>query len=480
MREPWPAATKARFLFNFMIDLRIISFPLINLFAEIQMNHKTLQPWLVVLSASLFFFYVFIQMNIFNAIGAPLLQEFHFTASDLGKLSACYFYTNTLLVFPASMLVDRFSTRKILIFSIIACILASYLFATANSFSMMAFARLIVGVAGTFALIPCIKLASRWFPANRIAFLVGLSVTFAMIGGMITQTPMTLFTDAFGWRNTMLFTGGIGVALLALVIVFVRDFPKGKEEFFKAQHAQLKATGFWQSLGKTIANIQNWLAGGYISLLNLPIFFLGATWGTLYLTQAHNLSRTEASLAVSMLFIGAAIGSPLAGLISDKVGKRRMPMILGAVFSLLIFLILMLTPNLSTSLAVVLFLLLGIITSAQVIGYPVIAELNPLEITATATGIASMLIMGAGMLIPTFGWLMEINWNHKIVDNVPFYSVNDYRLAMGIMAIAFIIGIIAAFFIKETNCRPLNEEEPESSKIANPENVALFEAVTQE
>lgn len=440
------------------------------------MNQKSsaLQPWLVVLSASLFFFYVFVQMNIFNAIGAPLLKEFQFTATDLGKLSACYFYTNTLLVFPASMLVDRISTRKILISSIVICILASYLFSTAHSFDMMAFARLLVGVAGTFALIPCIKLASRWFPANRIALIVGISVTFAMLGGMVAQTPMTLFTDAFGWRNTMLLTAGIGIALLALVIINVRDYPKGKEEHFKAQHAQLNLLGFWQSLGMTLKNIQNWLAGGYVSLLNIPIFVLGATWGVMYLTQAHNLSRTQGSLAVSMLFIGAAIGSPLAGFISDRIGKRRMPMIVGALLSLATFLALMFIPNLSTSAALIIFLLLGIITSAQVIGYPVIAELNPPEITATATGIASMLIMGAGMLIPTFGWLMEINWDHKMVDNVPFYSVSDYRLAMGIMAIAFVTALIASFFIKETNCLCLAEHKKKVSQKVTAKDTATI------
>lgn len=442
-------------------------------------NQKTLQPWLVVLSASLFFFYVFIQMNIFNAIGSPLLKEFQFTASDLGKLSACYFDINTFLVFPASMLVDRFSTRKILIASISTCIIASFLFATAHTFGTMAFSRLLVGVAGTFALIPCIKLASRWFPPNRIAFIVGLSVTFAMLGGMVAQTPMTLFTDAFSWRGTMMLTGGIGIALLALVVKFVRDYPKGKEEHFKALHEQLKATGFWQSLHLALKNLQNWLAGSYVSLLNLPIFFLGATWGAMYLTQAHNLSRTEASLAVSMLFIGAAIGSPLAGLISDKIGKRRMPMIFGALISLTIFLILMFTPNISTSLAIVLFLLLGIVTSAQVIGYPVIAELNPHEITATATGIASMLIMGAGMLIPTFSWLMEINWDHKMVDNIPFYSVSDYRLAMGIMAVAFIVGLIAAIFIKETNCRHINELGLIKDKSKQSENLSMFDMASE-
>ena len=40
-----------------------------------------LQPWVVILSAALFFFYEFIQMNMFNAIDPSLIKAFSVTAT---------------------------------------------------------------------------------------------------------------------------------------------------------------------------------------------------------------------------------------------------------------------------------------------------------------------------------------------------------------------------------------------------------------
>ena len=47
--------------------------------------------WAVILTASLFFFYEFIQLNMFNAIAVDLLQAFNLNATELGQLSSMYF-----------------------------------------------------------------------------------------------------------------------------------------------------------------------------------------------------------------------------------------------------------------------------------------------------------------------------------------------------------------------------------------------------
>ncbi len=50
--------------------------------------------WVVCMVASLFFFYDFIQMNIFSVINVPLMHDFHLNAAQLGTLSA-YFFMST-------------------------------------------------------------------------------------------------------------------------------------------------------------------------------------------------------------------------------------------------------------------------------------------------------------------------------------------------------------------------------------------------
>ena len=309
---------------------------------------KRIQPWLVVFSASLFFFFEFMQVNMFNAIDPSLFKAFHLTDStQLGELSACYMYANVLFLFPAGIILDRVSTRKVILLSMFICVICAFLFSLSTSLWQAEICRLITGIGGAFCLLSCVRLASRWFTPKHMALVVGLIVTFAMLGAMIAQTPFTEMTKAFGWRETLRIDAASGLVMLLIIAAVVRDFPKGMENFFKAEHDALEKIGFWHALSNVGNNIQNWLGGLYVSLVNLPIFLLGSTWGSWYLVQAQHLNRLEASYVTSMIFIGMVIGSPVIGWISDTLGKRKMPMIIGAIASLAVILAIMYLQNLS-------------------------------------------------------------------------------------------------------------------------------------
>jgi hypothetical protein len=101
-----------------------------------------------------------------------------------------------------------------------------------------------------------------------------------------------------------------------------------------------------------------------------------------------------------------------------------------------------------------LFFLIGLVTSSQVLTYPTIAELNPIYLTSTAVSIDSLCIMSSGFIVPPlFGWLMERNSAHVVVDGVTRYAAQDFNSAMLIMPIAFIGALIVSFLIRETYCR---------------------------
>ena len=57
-------------------------------------NKGSFRAWLVCMSAALFFFYEFIQMNMLNSLRGYLMQECHITATQMSGLSGWYFYPN--------------------------------------------------------------------------------------------------------------------------------------------------------------------------------------------------------------------------------------------------------------------------------------------------------------------------------------------------------------------------------------------------
>ena len=410
--------------------------------------------WIVVLSASLFFFYEFIQLTLFSAINVQLMQAFHLNAPQLGQLSSMYFYTNAIFIFPAGILLDRYSTKKLILAAAILSTLGTLAFGMAHTYFVAAAGRAVVGVGAAFCFLSCIRLASRWFPPSKMALVTGIVVTMAMLGGLVSQTPFALLSNYMGWRNAVMVDVVLGVIITLIVAFFVQDRPPNGHEAMHADKAHLKSLGIWRSIGLVLLNKQNWYGGLYTSLLNLPVFVLGALYGIHYLVQVHHLTEVQGSYATTMFFVGVIFGSPIFGWVSDHIGRRTLPMIIGAILSLIVILALMFIPELSLSLSIFLFFLIGFTTSSQVLSYPAIAELNPTALTSTAVSIASVSIMLSGVIVqPLFGWLMELNWNGAVVDGLSVYTADDFLNAMMIFPASFVIGLVIAWLMKETFCK---------------------------
>ena len=52
---------------------------------------KQLKPWLVVLSAATYFFFVFININVFNTLNDAMRDNFQLNALQFSNLSAMFF-----------------------------------------------------------------------------------------------------------------------------------------------------------------------------------------------------------------------------------------------------------------------------------------------------------------------------------------------------------------------------------------------------
>jgi MFS family permease len=365
-----------------------------------------------------------------------------------------YFYANALFLFPVGNLIDRYSTKRLLMLAVSVCTLGTLLFSVGKEYWVVALGRFMVGGGAAFCFLSCIRLASRWFPPQRMAFVVGVVVTMAMLGGLVAQTPFAFLIDYLGnWRQALLVNVALGVVIFFAVMFFVQDRPAHGVEA-KSDHDHLRALGLWRCIKLAALNPQNWLGGLYTSLINLPVFILGGLWGIRYLVDVHHVTLTQASYATTLFFVGVIVGSLTYGWISDHFERRVLPMIIGALLSLIVIVFLMCSIKLSLASLIISFFLIGFVTSSQVLTYPTIAELNPIYLTSTAVSIDSMCIMISGFIFPPFfGWLMEKSGPHATVDGVITYTTQNFNHAMLVFPVAFVVALIIAFFIRETYCR---------------------------
>jgi MFS family permease len=406
--------------------------------------------WCVTLGAALFFFFVFFQLAMFNSISANLMASFHMSPGQLGFMSSSYFFADALFIIPAGILLDRFSIRKISLIVMSLCVLATFVFAMTHNAYVAMLCRAITGAGNAFAFLASMQLATRWLPSKRLAFGIGLIITVIMIGGIIAQTPLTLLTSWLHWRGATLVNASVGVVFLVYMFWILADDPSHRH-----LRSNLSHQGLLTNLIASMRNAQNWLCATFTGLINLAISIMGELYGVMYLTQAQHLSKITATNIAGLMFIGMIVGSPLMGLISDRLARRKLPMLVGAVCILFTVLLIAYTGRHGAGVLSILFFALGFFASCQVLSYPTIAESNPGAITGTSMSIVGiMLNLLSFFAQPLFGLLMRAGPSVGAKHLVSHYGASHFAIAMLILPLAFLIALMLVFKIKETFCRP--------------------------
>jgi MFS family permease len=397
----------------------------------------SLQAWLVIFSAALFFLYAFINMTCFNGLNPQLMQAFKVSALSISQLSAMYFYANILFLIPAGILLDKFSPRRLILIIMPISVISTFIFSSTHDYHIACIMRFIMGATSTFCLLSAAKLTSQWLSPKFAARAISLVVTIAMIGGVLAQQLPNLMPANSNWQDLLKVISALGLGLYLIIFLTIKDMPNNNpnKKSNISHQTQNTKTGWLFAL----KNNQNYLLGFLTNFLSTPIMILGALWGVGYLTEVKGLSTHNAQLCCSLLFIGMIVGSPFFGWISDFLKSRKKPIIFGILGSIITITLIM-TDHYQTNIFMpVLLFMLGFFTACQVISYAIIIEVNPPEYCAFSESIASTIIMSSGAIFqPLFGYLLTQGAFH------------NYKLAMLIFPVVFVLCLIICFWIKES------------------------------
>lgn len=356
------------------------------------------------LLSALFPFFAFFQMTIINSVSPELMSALGFSHAELGILSSAYLYGDTLMLIPAGLLLDRIGTKRALMAGVMLLIVGTAIFSFSKSIELTTLGRFIAGLGHGFALISSFRVASLYLPEKMRGRMMSFILTIAFLGGLFAQGPFVWIYERIGYKNAMSLQLLLGVAIF-LIFIFIFKLPKNEEVTSKQETLK-----FNQALLLVFKNKQNWLSIGYIVLMGVPFMLLGAVFGTEYLVQYKNLSVQNASSIVGLIFLGIIIGTPVSGWLYDKLGSFKVVALISSLITLLICVLIFK----STINYYLMFLLLGIFSSTQSLGYPIIANNNPQEITSTAMGMANFIIM---LLLASTQLLSGIMASHSTLRN---------------------------------------------------------------
>jgi len=422
-----------------------------------QSKKSPLRPWLIWGIAAAFAFYQYMLQTSAGVLVGGMSDDFKMTSLGASAIASAYFYCYILLQIPSGLLLDKVGAKKLFRLSIPLTAVGCFFFAISPNEESAFFARLFTGFASAPGFVGAIYLGATWLPPRLFPLVAGMTEMLCMLGAAFGQTFLSILIDTGGWRFSMWVCGGLGILLAIATWKIIEDAPAPvltEEERDKAPR-QEKISPYRAVLSSPTF----WALGAFDGLCGATIPAFASMWGVEYLQVAMNVPLGTAAYGTGFVFIGCAISSTFVGVLSDKIGRRNPLMLGGAIVGLILMLVIFYLPGLTITVVFTLLFLLGIAVGTYMLSFAVAREISPLSCQGTALGFINTmgLIVGALIFQPLIGFILK--WRAPDVEILRDYTTADYQWALLVLPIGLLLAIIMMFFVRETYCRSIQQQE---------------------
>lgn len=382
----------------------------------------------------------FMQTHLHRMAYAPLIPTFvaelGLTYAAAGTIQAAYFWTYTAVQIPIGLVADRWGSRRVMMASMAVLVAGTLAFAASGTYLESVGARMLVGLGAAAFWVPGMRLITEWFPQRERGRATGLMSAGGGFGGTLGLVIVPWVASAFGWR---LAYGALAVPAVLVLVVIATTLRSGGAG---GPAAPRTSDG---SLGRVLATPSLWplnvavffAYGGYFSFVT----FLPA-----YLVKALALSDTEAGLITGLMTAGTIVSWPVAGALSDRMGRRKpIYLVSQATSALVCVAFALVVPSLGAGGAAALALAAGLLIGGLILPFVAIVEMFPHERAATAAGVANTACFVGGMILPiVLGRVVDVTGS----------------FAAAFLVAAAVQGIAVAFgaFMVETGARAYTAE----------------------
>jgi predicted MFS family arabinose efflux permease len=265
----------------------------------------------------------------------PILRDtFSLSYGSAGMLMSIFSIMGFVLAIPAGFILRRFGIKMTGLTAVGAVIVGSGLGALSHSSGSLFFGRFIEGAGMGLIMVAAPSAIALWFPAEKRGLPMGLWASCVGVGSIVTLNLGPVLAVSFGWRSVW-WAGG-GFALVAFVLFTVLFRLPRREELSEVRTAQDSEAGR-MSLGKAMANPSLWMLSLSFLTFNLVIM----AWSSFYpdfLNTVRNYSLANASFTTSLMMIIAIVSGPLGGYLSDRLGSRKILIVVPYVLLAAVFL----------------------------------------------------------------------------------------------------------------------------------------------
>jgi MFS family permease len=399
--------------------------------ATVRPQPSKIYRWVVLVVISLAMFGNYYVYDCIAPIADLLSKQLGFSDSNIGLLQAIYSIPNVFMVLIGGVIVDRLGTRKSIFIFGSLCLIGAIIPAMSGVLPVMATGRLIFGLGAESLIVAVTTAIAKWFKGKELSFAFGINLMIARFGSLLAQWSPTWAHSAYStWRNPLLISIIFGSFCVTGAIFYWILEARAERKYEVGQAGATDKVVF--------SDIYNF-GVSYWYIVALCIVFYSAifpfeTFAYKFFIDTHGISRELAGRLVGILTVFTMFGTPLFGLVADKIGKRALLMSLGSFLLIPVYLMMAYT---GVSLYVPMAMMGIAFSLIPALMWPSVAYIVDQSKLGTAYGLMTM-IQNIGLA----GFNLLIGWanDHSAASAE---NPHGYRLGMWIFSI---LGFLAVFF----------------------------------
>ena len=249
------------------------------------------------------------------AVFLPLWKaSFGLSLTQVGLLVTCFEGATGFFQIPAGLLGERFGERKLLVFgTLITAISFMYLGLAGGLTSFVVL--LFVGGLGAAVQHPLASsMVSKAYNDNGHRMALGTYNFSGDVGKFLFPSMAAVALPQIGWRLTCVGFGLIG-CVLAVALFFILGHARvGERAFYEINHKASLKTKNWG-----IVNKGAFATLSLIGIVDTAVRIALVTFGPFLFIQ-KGIQAESVGFALSLLFIGGAVGKFVCGALAERIG----------------------------------------------------------------------------------------------------------------------------------------------------------------
>lgn len=263
-------------------------------------------------------------------------QDLHLNPVQLGFIFSAFGWTYAALQIPGGLLTDRFGTRGLYCFILVAWSLVTALQGFASGFVSLLILRMLIGVMEAPSYPMNNRIVTGWFPDRERAGAIGMYTSGQYVGLAFLAPVLTAIQFYTGWRGLFFITGIAGILWGILWYRIYRDPDKhnrinaeelehiergGGVILKQAVELNPRKTFNRASFKEVFRYKKLWgIYLGQFCIGSSMWFFL--TWFPTYLVKYRGFGFIQSGFASSAPFFSAFAGILVSGFLSDFLMKK--------------------------------------------------------------------------------------------------------------------------------------------------------------